>query len=382
MGEAGQARIVTEARTTSSRFQRFLLPGFAFKAVVIGGGYATGRELAEFFLPSGPWGGIAAMALATGIWCAVCVATFLFARASGARDYLAFVRALLGPGWIAFEAAYVLFVVLILAVFGAAAGAIGAATLGLPTLVGTLALMFAIATVTAYGTPSVEKLFTYVSFLLYAVYVLFVLLALSRFGARIGQGFAAGAAMHGWVSGGLTYASYNIVGAIVILPVLRHLSSDRDAVIAGLIAGPLAMLPALLFFCCMVAYYPEIGTVTLPSDFLLQRLGVPPFRYLFQLMIFAALLESGTGAVHAINERIGNAWQRRHAAPLGRGARLAIALVILIVCMFLAERFGLVTLIANGYRALAALFLLVYVLPLLTVGVFRLWRRSLPQEAT
>ena len=31
----------------SSRFQRFLLPGFAFKAVVIGGGYATGRELAE-----------------------------------------------------------------------------------------------------------------------------------------------------------------------------------------------------------------------------------------------------------------------------------------------------------------------------------------------
>lgn len=382
MGEAGQARIVTGPRMSPSRFQRFLLPGFAFKAVVIGGGYATGRELAEFFLPSGPWGGIAAMALATVIWCAVCVATFLFARASGARDYLAFVRALLGPGWIAFEAAYVLFVVLILAVFGAAAGAIGAATLGLPTLVGTLALMFAIATVTAYGTPSVEKLFTYVSFLLYAVYVLFVLLALSRFGARIGQGFAAGAPMRGWVSGGLTYASYNIVGAIVILPVLRHLTSDRDAVIAGLIAGPLAMLPALLFFCCMVAYYPEIGSVTLPSDFLLQRLGLPPFRYLFQLMIFAALLESGTGAVHAINERIGNAWQRRHGVPLGRGARLAIALVILIACMFLAERFGLVTLIANGYRALAALFLLVYVLPLLTVGVVRLWRRTLPEEAT
>ena len=47
----------------SSIFQRYLLPGFAFKAVVIGGGYATGRELAEFFLPSGAWGGLAAMAL-------------------------------------------------------------------------------------------------------------------------------------------------------------------------------------------------------------------------------------------------------------------------------------------------------------------------------
>ena len=34
-------------------FRRLVLPGFAFKAVVIGGGYATGRELAEFFLPQG-----------------------------------------------------------------------------------------------------------------------------------------------------------------------------------------------------------------------------------------------------------------------------------------------------------------------------------------
>ena len=299
-----------------SRFQRFILPGLGFKAVVIGGGYATGRELAEFFLPSGPWGGIAAMALATVIWSAVCVATFLFARASGARDYLTFVRSLLGPGWVAFEAAYVLFVVLILAVFGAAAGAIGAATLGLPTLAGTLALMVAIALVTAYGTPSVERLFTYVSFLLYGVYALFLLLALTRFGGRIAQGFAAAAPMHGWVAGGITYASYNIVGAVVILPVLRHLTSTRDAVVAGIVAGPLAMLPAVMFFACMMAYYPQIGAATLPSDFLLQRLDLPAFRYLFQLMIFGALLESGTGAVHALNERIGNAWRRRRGLEL------------------------------------------------------------------
>ncbi len=82
----------------SSRFQRFLLPGFAFKAVVIGGGYATGRELAEFFLPSGPWGGITAMLLATLIWSGVCVATFLFARASGARDYQSIRARAAGPG--------------------------------------------------------------------------------------------------------------------------------------------------------------------------------------------------------------------------------------------------------------------------------------------
>jgi uncharacterized membrane protein YkvI len=51
--------------------QRWILPGLAFKAVVIGGGYATGRELAEFFLPSGPIGGLLANLVATVVWSVV-----------------------------------------------------------------------------------------------------------------------------------------------------------------------------------------------------------------------------------------------------------------------------------------------------------------------
>ena len=266
---------MSDAAATSGWFQRYLLPGFAFKAVVIGGGYATGRELAEFFLPSGPWGGIAAMVLAMLIWAVVCVATFLFARVTGSRDYLSFFRALLGPGWILFEIAYIAFVILILAVFGAAAGAIGAAMFALPKIAGTLALMFCIASVVTFGNVSVERLFKYVSFLLYGVYIAFVILSFTHFGDRIVAGFGSDAPPTGWAVGGITYASYNIIGAVVILPVLRHLRSDRDAVIAGVIAAPLAMLPAILFFTCMVAFYPDIASETLPSDFLLQRLNLP-----------------------------------------------------------------------------------------------------------
>jgi uncharacterized membrane protein YkvI len=360
----------------SSWFQRRLLPGLAFKAVVIGGGYATGRELAEFFLPSGPWGGIAAMALAMLIWCAICVVTFLFSRATGALDYRTFIRALLGPGWIAFEVVYVVFVVVALAVFGAAAGAIGAATLGAPTLVGTIVLMAAIALVTAYGNASVERLFAYVSFLLYGVYVLFLVFSLTHFGRQIVAGFGHPAPEHGWVRGGIEYAGYNVIGAVVILPVLRHLTSNRDAVIAGIVAGPLAMLPALMFFSCMMAFYPDVAGATLPSDYLLQRLDLPLFRYLFQVMIFAALLESGTGFVHAINERIGLAWRHRRNAELGRAPRLCIALVTLVFCMLIAQRFGLVALIARGYRMLAYLVLLAFVAPLFTIGLYRLASRK------
>lgn len=358
-----------------SWFQRYLLPGFAFKAVVIGGGYATGRELAEFFMPSGPWGGVMAMLLATVIWSAVCVTTFLFARATDSRDYRTFFRNLLGPFWIVFEGAYFLFIVLILAVFGAAAGAIGKALFGWPPIAGTLCFIAGIVAVATYGNVSVERLFKWVSFFLYGVYALFVILALSAFGDRVLAAFATETPTDGWALGGLTYAGYNIVGAVVILPVLRHLTSNRDAVIAGALSGPLAMIPAFLFFICMVAYYPQIANEALPSDFMLQRLNFPAFHVMFQLMIFSALLESGTGAVHAINERIAQAWRAQRGVDLSKVARLAIAGALLVISIFLAQRFGLVTLIARGYRGLAYLFLLVYVLPLMTYGVWRLWNR-------
>jgi len=364
----------------SSWFQRFLLPGFAMKAVIIGGGYATGRELAEYFLPAGPWGGLAGMVLAMLLWSVIAAATFAYARMVGALDYRAFFAELLGPAWIAFEGAYILFVVLILAVFGASAGAIGAAMFGWPVFAGTLALALAILATVTLGNAAVEGVFKYVSFLLYAVYAIFLALSLWRFGDRIADGFATSAPWSGWASGGLTYASYNIIGAVVILPVLRHLTSTRDAVVAGLIAGPLAMAPAILFFTCMIAFYPGIGAETLPSDFLLRQLDVPLFHWAFQMMIFAALLESGAGAVHAINERVAGVVRRRRGVELGAGARAAIAGVLLLICMFVADRVGLIALIASGYRLLAYLFLAVFVLPLLTIGLARLLRRPAPPQ--
>ena len=373
----------TDPSARSSWFQRFLLPGFALKAVIIGGGYATGRELAEYFIPSGPWGGMVAMLLATAIWSLVAAVTFAMAREMHAYDYKSFFRGLLGPGWVLFEISYLIFVVLIIAVFGAAAGEIGAATFGWPNLLGSVALAVAILSVVSFGTKSVERLFRYASFLIYTVYALFLIVALATFGSRIGEGFAQSPPVQdGWIAGGLTYASYNIVGAVIILPVLRHLTSRRDAIVAGVIAGPLTMLPAILFFVAMVAFYPAIGAETLPSDFLLRQMDVPGFAVVFQLMIFVALLESGVGAIHAVNERIAGALQARGRPKPGTGARAVIGALILAGCMFVAAEIGLVDLIASGYRFLAWLFLAVYVVPLLAIATYRLLgrRSSKPSE--
>jgi uncharacterized membrane protein YkvI len=316
-----------------------------------------------------------AILLALCVWSVVCAVTFSLAYATKSWNYRAFFKNLLGPFWVIFEICYLLFIILILAVFGAAAGAIGAALLGWPPLVGTLCLIACISFVTAYGTSSVERLFKWVSIFLYAVYAIFVVLSFFAFGDRILVNLSAPAPHEGLVLGGFTYAGYNVVGAVIILPVLRHLNSHKNALIAGALAGPLAMIPALLFFICMIAYYPQIGSEALPSDFLLRRLNFPAFHYLFQLMIFLALLESGTGCVHAFNERIAEAYAARKGGSLTKSARLWITGALLLGSIFLAARFGLVTLIARGYRGLAYMFLAVFVLPVMTLGVWQLCAR-------
>src|SRR5687767_10295359 len=100
-------RAADRAMTAGSTwFQRYLLPGFVFQAAVIAGGYATGRELVEFFLPAGPWGGLLGMVVSMLVWSAVLAISFELARRARAYEYRSFFKLLLGRGWFLFEIAY------------------------------------------------------------------------------------------------------------------------------------------------------------------------------------------------------------------------------------------------------------------------------------
>jgi uncharacterized membrane protein YkvI len=360
----------------ASRFQRYLLPGLAFKSAVIGGGYATGRELAEFFLPSGPWGGLAAMVLSMLIWSVICILTFLLARAIRANDYRTFFRHLLGRGWWTFEVAYLALIVVVLAVFGAAAGELAATMFGWPRIVGTLVLVAIITGVVQAGTTAVERMFKLMSAFMYLVYAIAACLILYRFGggamAQLSNTHELG---QDWVLNGVTYAGYNMFAAVSILLVVRHLLCRRDAVIAGALAGPLAILPAIVFYVCMIAFLPDIADAPLPSDLMLGQLGLPWFQWLFRLMIMVALVETGVTLMASVDGRISVNWKERTGAAPGRGMRVAIIAAILLMAVFLADGIGLVALIAKGYRLLAYAILATYVVPLLAYSAWQIWTR-------
>ncbi|HZD06075.1 MAG TPA: hypothetical protein VE173_14285, partial [Longimicrobiales bacterium] len=88
------------------------------------------------------------------------------------------------------------------------------------------------------------------------------------------------------------------------------------------------------------------------------------------VVLFGTLIETGAGLIHAVNERIAHLRAERGGRLRG-GVRPAVAVALLLAGTVLS-RFGLVDLIARGYGTLTWAFLAVFVIPVLTVGVFRI----------
>ena len=354
-------------------FKRYLLPGFVFEAAVIGGGYATGRELVEFFLPAGAWGGLLGMTVSMLLWSVVLMISFELARRARLYDYRSFFKLLLGPAWFLYEIAYFLLMIIILAVMGAAAGEIANSLFGLPKLLGSLGMIAATAFVLFNSNAIIEKFLAMSVGYLYLVYIVFVIWSVVAFGDRIAANFASVPVSGHWFKAGVTYAGYNVAIVPAVLFCIRHLTRRREALVAGFLAGPLGMLPGLVFYVAMMGYYHEIGEVPLPSVFLLDKLQAPWFAWAFQIAVLLTLVDTGVALLHAINERVARTFEEQQK-PMPRILRPALSVGIMVVSVYAAAAVGLVSLIAKGYGLLTYVFILLLIVPVLTVGVWKITR--------
>jgi uncharacterized membrane protein YkvI len=359
-----------------SAFRRYLLPGFVFQSVVIAGGYGTGRELVEFFLTQGPLGGLLAILVTTVIWSAVSMATFELARLWGTFDYRHFFQHLLGPAWWLFELCYVGLLLIILAVVAAASGAILEETFGLDYWIGVVGVMVAVGALVFGGNRSIERFFAVWSVVLYALYVVFFAWCFKSFGGAITANLTAEPVGGGWLWAGLRYAGYNLAVIPPVLATLRVHSNRTETFTAGALAGPIAMIPGLLFFLCTVGQYPAIVDARVPANDLLEILGSRTFQIAFQVVLFGTLVETGTGLIHAFNERI-SGLRADTDREFGRWMRPAVAVGLLTLGTIISQ-FGLIDLIAKGYGTLTVGFILVYVLPVLTLGVWKIRQSTAP----
>ena len=348
----------------SNFFQKYLLPGFIFQSLIIGGGYGTGRELVEFFLREGPISGLVNMGIATIIWSIVLALCFEFARRGEYYEYRSFISGLLGKWWFTYEVLYLIGLILVVSVMGSASGEIFSEMFSLPELVGIIIMMSLVGFIVYNGTALVEKVLSFWSIILYAAFAIMFIIIFIMFPKDIASSFSQQTSDTNWTMGGIKYAAYNIGLAPAILFCVRHFDSRKEAVISGIVAGIIGMLPALVMFIAMLSQFPQIISETVPVNIILEKIGWRPFKFIFQIVLFGTFIETGVGLVHGFNERILSV-----KPDLLDSWRAMIGVFLLLISIFFANQIGLIGLIAKGYGALTWGYWIIFVIPIVTVGL-------------
>lgn len=352
----------------------YLLPALVIHSVLVGGGFATGRELVEFFLSMGVASGLLGLSITTILFSACAAIAFELARRHRSFDYNSLNTLYLGRFRFAFEFVYFCGLLLVLAIVCAAAGELIAGWSGQPRWVGSAVFMAAVAGLLFFNTSFIERFSAVWSLVFFSVFcAVLALVAMNHpdaFSAALLSGEMKPRAA-AW--NGLSYAAYNAPLIVILIFVARRFSSAREALTAGLLVGPLALAPAFFLFFAMAPFSPEIDAQPLPIVFILNELGKSSLSAGVQAVIFGALITTGAGLLLGLNERLAHfAEQRgRRMPPSARGA---VAIAMMTIAVYGAASIGLIDLIGRGYRYVAVFYIAVFIAPILIVGGARILR--------
>jgi len=339
-------------------------------AVMVGGGYSTGREIVEFFISKGPATGLVGMAMTGLLMACVAVIAFELARKYQTFDYRTFTTLLLGRSAPLFELGYFALLLLVLSVITAAASTLGARLIGSPPLVNSILFICAVGWLAFYGSDVIELVISAWATLFLCTYGLMVVVVLAKSGGHLSATLASRpincqeAAL-----AALTYSGYNIVVMPICIYVARNFRCRSEALISGALVGPLILLPGFTLSIALAAFYPAVLSAPIPVSLVVTALNVPGLAVAVQLVILTALLKSAVGLLHGLNERVARAL-RDQGGVMPQWMRAGAALIAMIVAVFLSASFGIINLIKHGYRFSSYFFLAIFLLPLMTRGLW------------
>src|SRR5699024_7665393 len=104
-------------------FGRYVLLGVVIQSTLIGGGYATGREVVAYGGKFGAIGWITGLTILVG-FAVMAFLMFEVARLFRAYDYRSLVKQILGPFWFLYDIIYFLLAILMISIVVAATGSI------------------------------------------------------------------------------------------------------------------------------------------------------------------------------------------------------------------------------------------------------------------
>lgn len=372
-------------RLTKGPFGKIILPAIILQSVLIGGGYATGREIVTYGAKYGAEGWLAVV----GIWLGftvLSVLTFELARTYKVYDYKNFIKQLIGKFWIVFDLLFLVMAVLVIAIMASAAGNIMEQTIGIPYLAG-ITLVIAVVGVLSYaGESFIERFKTGGTTFLYLAYILFAVLVLSQTWGDVSAVFASGntsyvdsATTLGVLKSGILYVGYNLVVFPAVFFALERQETRKESVVSGILAGALMTIPFALTYVAFMGFYPSESVMGAAVPWLpvLESVGNSGLIAFYGVVMGWTLIETSVGLIHALVDRLDRNIEDVSYGPLQGQTGLSatqngLLAVGVLVGALLLSRVGIIALVAQGYTTMAYFFIALFAIPLLTIGVLRI----------
>jgi len=368
-------------------FGKLILPGIVLQSVLIGGGYATGREIVEYGAKFGAMGWLAGVGTFLG-FAIIAALSFELIRLYKVYDYKSFIKEIGGPLWIVFDIVYFLFMIVIIAVMAYETGSIVEQTLGLNYWVGVAAITIVVGVLNFFGARLIERFETYGTIALYIGYIIFAIIVISNNHQNMSQVFATGdtsfvpnTTAPAILWSGVLYCAYNLVVVPSSFFTIKRQTKTSESIISGIIGGILMTIPSFLTYFAVMCFYPneDVLAASVPWLSMMQGVAGPVVIGIFGIVMGWTLIETSTGIIHACIERVNNGLGELHKNEMTRPQQAILTLIILIGAMILS-RIGIIDLIATVYNGLAYAFLIIYVVPLLTVGVYKIIKKHKEQN--
>jgi uncharacterized membrane protein YkvI len=234
-------------------------------------------------------------------------------------------------------------------------------------------MLASVGYLTFKGSGAIAKFFTSWSIFIYVVYILFFVVALIKFGPLIQETLSSGTILPKWALGGFKYGLYNLCVIPAVLFCIKNFETRREAFAGGFIASVVGILPGFMFYIAILGHYPEVVAQEIPAVFVIQKTGLGILLVIYMIMLVGTLIESGAGFIHAVNERVQSAFDAK-GKKFPDWQRPVIAVLMLVVSLGLST-VGIIELIAKGYGMIAWAIFLVYFVPLMTIGLYKILKK-------
>ena len=271
-----------------------------YGSVFLGAGFASGRELLQYFVGFGRvgmWG-----LIVSGILFAlVGWATLSICRREKISNYNEFMKHLFGEKLGAIlEGLVAGFLFCLFAAMLAGAGATAYQAFYLPFGIGALIVGIIVFGVLCFGLEGVVKINLFLAPLMLLGGIFIGIYSFLAYTSPVFSSFGGGKLGIAWLLSAIVYASYNLVTGVPVLAAASKLAkTKRDSLLGGIIGGGVITLLGIAMSLPLFLYYAEIISLEIPFLHITKDFG-KYFNFLYLTILISALLTTAACNAFAV----------------------------------------------------------------------------------